>query len=70
MRIEEAPKRLDTYWPNQLEEKNKVTPFKVFIRQLANVIVWVLLIGAAFLTLLIVEGIKFVSRSRTKRKQA
>jgi len=36
---EEAKKRLVKYGPNQLEEKNRVTPLKVFLRQLANVIV-------------------------------
>ncbi len=55
---EEAAKRLERYGPNQLEEKNKVTPFKVFVRQLANVIVWVLA-AAAVIALLAHEVINF-----------
>jgi magnesium-transporting ATPase (P-type) len=55
---EEALKRLDRYGPNILEEKNKVTPFKVLVRQLANVIVWVLA-AAALIALLAGEVINF-----------
>jgi Ca2+-transporting ATPase len=55
---EEAKKRIERYGPNQLEEKNRVTPFKVFIRQLANVIVWVLA-AAAIIALLAHEVINF-----------
>jgi len=55
---EEAKKRLLTYGPNQLEEKNRVTPLKVLIRQLANVIVWVLA-AAAIIALLAHEIINF-----------
>jgi P-type Ca2+ transporter type 2C len=55
---EEAAERLERYGPNQLEEKNKVTPFKVFVRQLANVIVWVLA-AAAVIALLAHEVINF-----------
>lgn len=55
---EEAKKRLVRYGPNQLEEKNRVTPLKVLIRQLANVIVWVLA-AAAIIALLAHEIINF-----------
>ncbi len=55
---EEAVKRLGTYGPNQLEEKNRITPFKVLVRQLANVIVWVLA-AAAIIALLAGEVINF-----------
>ncbi|MBC7085120.1 MAG: cation-transporting P-type ATPase [Methanomethylovorans sp.] len=55
---EEAKKRLSIYGPNQLEEKNKVTPFKVLIRQLSNVIVWVLA-AAAIIALMAHEVINF-----------
>lgn len=55
---EEALKRLDRYGPNILEEKNTVTPFKVLVRQLANVIVWVLA-TAALIALLAGEVINF-----------
>ena len=55
---EEAVKRLGTYGPNQLEEKNRITPFKVLIRQHANVIVWVLA-AAAIIALLAGEVINF-----------
>ncbi|WP_370572395.1 cation-translocating P-type ATPase, partial [Methanomethylovorans sp.] len=55
---EEAKKRIEMYGPNQLEEKNRVTPFKVFIRQLANVIVWVLA-AAAIIALVADEVINF-----------
>lgn len=55
---EEAKKRLVMYGPNQLKEKNKVTPLKVFFRQLTNVIVWVLA-AAAIISLLAHEVINF-----------
>ena len=55
---EEAKKRLVKYGPNQLEEKNRVTPLKVFLRQLANVIVWVLA-AAAIISLMAHEVINF-----------
>ncbi|WP_321420222.1 cation-transporting P-type ATPase [uncultured Methanomethylovorans sp.] len=55
---EEAKKRIEMYGPNQLEEKNRVTPFKVFIRQFANVIVWVLA-AAAIIALVADEVINF-----------
>jgi Ca2+-transporting ATPase len=55
---EEAKKRIEMYGLNQLEEKNRVTPFKVFIRQLANVIVWVLA-AAAIIALVADEVINF-----------
>jgi len=55
---EEALNRLKIYGPNQLEEKNRVTPFKVLVRQLANVIVWVLA-AAAVIALLAGEVINF-----------
>lgn len=55
---EEAKKRIVRYGPNQLEEKNRVTPLKVLIRQLANVIVWVLA-AAAIIALMAHEVINF-----------
>jgi len=55
---EEVLKRLDKYGPNILEEKNRVTPFKVLVRQFANVIVWVLA-AAAIIALLAGEVINF-----------
>lgn len=55
---EEAKKRLLRYGPNQLEEKNRVTPLKVLVRQFANVIVWVLA-AAAIIALLAHEVINF-----------
>lgn len=55
---EEAKKRLVRYGPNQLEEKNRVTPWKVLVRQLANVIVWVLA-AAAIISLMAHEVINF-----------
>lgn len=55
---EEAKKRLVRYGPNQLEERNRVTPLKVLVRQLANVIVWVLA-AAAVIALLAHEVINF-----------
>lgn len=55
---EEVTNRLETYGLNQLEEKNRVTPIKVLIRQLANVIIWVLA-AAAIIALLADEVINF-----------
>ncbi|AKB86226.1 cation-transporting P-type ATPase [Methanococcoides methylutens] len=55
---EEAAKRLLEYGFNELEEKTKVTPLKVLIRQFANFIVWVLL-AAAIMSLTIDEIVNF-----------
>lgn len=54
----EAQKRLLKYGFNQLEEKVKVTPLKVFLRQFVNFIVWVLL-AAALISLSIGESLSF-----------
>ncbi|WP_214044070.1 cation-transporting P-type ATPase [Methanomethylovorans sp.] len=55
---EEAKKRLIRYGPNQLEEKNRITPWKVLVKQLTNVIVWVLA-AAAIISLMAHEVINF-----------
>lgn len=55
---EEVANRLGTYGLNQLEEKNRITPIKVLVRQLANVIIWVLA-AAAIIALLADEVINF-----------
>ncbi|WP_445475119.1 cation-translocating P-type ATPase [Methanococcoides methylutens] len=55
---EEAAKRLLEYGFNELEEKTKVTPLKVLLRQFANFIVWVLL-AAAIISLTIDEVVNF-----------
>ncbi|WP_440953117.1 cation-translocating P-type ATPase [Methanococcoides sp. FTZ1] len=55
---EEAAKRLLEYGFNELEEKAKVTPLKVLMRQFTNFIVWVLL-AAAIISLTIDEVVNF-----------
>ncbi|MGM0770466.1 MAG: cation-translocating P-type ATPase, partial [Halobacteriota archaeon] len=55
---EDAAKRLLEYGFNELQERTKVTPFKVIVRQFANFIVWVLL-AAAILSLTIDEVVNF-----------
>ncbi len=54
----EVKSRLEKYGLNELEEEEKITPLKVFIRQFFNFIVWVL-IAAAVISLLIDEIIDF-----------
>ncbi|HJH31076.1 MAG TPA: cation-translocating P-type ATPase [Methanosarcinaceae archaeon] len=55
---EDASNRLEKYGPNELEEKQKITPLKVLLNQFANFIVWVLF-AAAIISLLIGETINF-----------
>ncbi|MGP8320246.1 MAG: cation-translocating P-type ATPase [Methanosarcinaceae archaeon] len=55
---EDANNRLEKYGPNELEEKQKITPLKVFLNQFSNFIVWVLL-AAAIISLIIGETINF-----------
>lgn len=55
---DEVKSRLEKYGVNELEEKEKITPLKVFTRQFVNFIVWVL-IAAAVISLLIDEIIDF-----------
>lgn len=55
---EEAKKRLSVYGFNELEEKKKITPIKVFYRQLGNFIIWVLA-AAALISYYIDEVINF-----------
>ncbi len=43
----EAKKRLEKYGLNQLEEKEKISPLKIFISQFASPIVWILLAAVA-----------------------
>ncbi|MBP2029882.1 Ca2+-transporting ATPase [Methanohalophilus levihalophilus] len=54
----EAKKRLSVYGLNELEEKQKITPIKVFYRQLGNFIIWVLA-AAALISYYIDEVINF-----------
>ncbi|WP_406660094.1 cation-transporting P-type ATPase [Methanolobus sp. ZRKC3] len=55
---EEARNRLKQYGANELEEKEKITPLKVFARQFINFIVWVLM-AAAIISLFIDEIVDF-----------
>ncbi|MBN1133959.1 MAG: cation-translocating P-type ATPase [Methanosarcinaceae archaeon] len=55
---EDAKNRLKQYGLNELEEKEKITLIKVFVRQFTNFIVWVLL-AAAIISLMIGETINF-----------
>ncbi len=55
---EESKKRLSIYGFNELEEKQKITPAKVFYRQLGNFIIWVLA-AAALISFYINEVINF-----------
>ncbi|MEL4306368.1 cation-transporting P-type ATPase [Methanococcoides sp. LMO-2] len=55
---EDAAKRLLEYGFNELQERTKVTPFNVLVRQFANFIVWVLL-AAAIMSLTIDEIVNF-----------
>ncbi len=54
----EVSKRLETFGYNELTEKTKVTPLKVFAGQFSNFIVW-LLIVAALISLYIDEVVNF-----------
>lgn len=42
----EADQRLKKFGNNQLPEKKRISPIKIFIRQFSNFIVWVLLVAA------------------------
>jgi Ca2+-transporting ATPase len=52
----EAKKRLEKYGPNILEEKEKISPLKIFLSQFSSAIVWIL-IGAIVISLFIGEAI-------------
>ncbi|MBI5700487.1 cation-translocating P-type ATPase [Candidatus Saganbacteria bacterium] len=43
----EAKKRLLEFGPNELEEKEQINPFAIFIRQFSDFIIWVLVAAAA-----------------------
>ena len=55
---EEAKSRLERYGFNELEGKSRVTAFKIFVRQFANFIVWVLF-AAAMISLIVGEELNF-----------
>ena len=54
----EAEKRIKEFGYNELEEKKKITPLKVFLRQFTNFIVFVLII-ASLISFFIGEIINF-----------
>lgn len=40
---EEAEKRIEQYGPNELKEKKKTAPFRIFLEQFSSFIVWILI---------------------------
>jgi Ca2+-transporting ATPase len=52
----EAQARLKKYGPNVLTQKKKISPFKIFLQQLNNVVIWVL-IGAVVVSFALNEAV-------------
>ncbi|MBW2999195.1 calcium-transporting P-type ATPase, PMR1-type [Candidatus Woesearchaeota archaeon] len=52
----EAKRRLEKYGPNILEEKEKISPLKIFLSQFSSAIVWIL-IAAIVISLFIGEAV-------------
>lgn len=81
---EEAAKRLKTYGPNKLEEAKKDSPLVMFLRQFANPLLIILLVGAIisgytghwvdaiaiFAIVLINAGISFMQELKAEKSMA
>ncbi|HEX7456162.1 MAG TPA: calcium-translocating P-type ATPase, PMCA-type [Candidatus Nanoarchaeia archaeon] len=55
---QEARKRLETYGPNKLSEKKKVSPLKIYFSQFKNILVLILILAAVFIYLVYFFGEK------------
>ncbi len=53
---EESAKRLAQHGPNELKEKKKVSPLKIFIKQFDSIVIWIL-IGATLISAFLEEYI-------------
>lgn len=56
---EEAGKRLKEYGPNELKEGKKISPFRIFLSQFTDFIVWIL-IGAIAISMFLGEWIESI----------
>jgi Ca2+-transporting ATPase len=56
---QEAKRRLQIYGPNQIEDKSKVSPWRIFISQLNSFLIWIL-IAAAFIAYFVGESLEAI----------